>query len=321
MDDNFGQLDLSGCPSLLKPPSEESQLPDDRFAPLDDRGIGVGAAALKRGIEELVSDPDVQLQVAQETGNPELLEEYQNQQAEQAAREFMRRNPSYYRCPENWDAMVTTLAYNAFGWAEDEADNDEAEHELIQRGYFTVSNLTAAFKALHRVGALQVRPDQPRSLTQHQLRAIALQAGSGDVDGAISKYLLLRSPEDAADAFLNAPTLSEALDEIADPSLANIVREAVWYCWEQGRPNYSPLPERRKFMRDYIAGRIPTARLLDQAWAACQLEETDAMRSSVLRQVETGTQTSALDLESLDDSEVDRLYHSTLKKITADSHG
>lgn len=320
LDENFAPLDLSGCPSLVKPPSEDSQLPDSRFAPLDDRGIGLGAAALKRGIEELVNDPDVQLQVARETGNPELLEDYQDRQAEQAAREFMRRNPTYYRCPENWNAMVTTLAYNALGWAEDEASTDEAEHELIQRGYFTVENLTAAFKALSRAGALQVRPDQPRSLTQHQLRAIALQAGSGDVDGAISKYLLLRAPEDAAEAFLSAPTLVDALDEIADPSLANIVREAVWYCWEQGRPNYSPSPERRKFMREYIAGRIPTARLLDEAWAACQTDEKDVTRANVLQQVEEEAQASALDLESLDDSEVDRLYHSTLKKIATDSH-
>src|SRR5262245_4082383 len=103
IDENFAPLDLSGCVSFLKPPSEESQLPDDRFAPLDDRGTGLGASALKRGIEDLVSDPEVQRQVAQETGDPELLENYQNGQAEQAAREFVRTNPSYHRCPENWE--------------------------------------------------------------------------------------------------------------------------------------------------------------------------------------------------------------------------
>jgi len=188
LDDNFGQLDLSGCPSLLTPPSEESQLPDERFAPLDDRGIGLGAAALKKGIEELVNDPEVQRQVAQETGDPELLEDYLDRQAEQASREFMRRNPAYYRCPENWHAMLTTMARNALGWAEDEASTGDAERELILRGYWTVENLTNAFKALNRAGALQVRPDQPRQLTEHQLRAIALQAGSGDVDGAISIF-------------------------------------------------------------------------------------------------------------------------------------
>src|SRR5215469_8903124 len=164
LDENFAPLDLSGCVSLLKPPSEESQLPDSRFAPLDDRGTGLGASALRRGIEELVIDPDVQLRVARETGDPELLESYQNQQAEQAAREFVRRNPAYYRCPENWERIVRTLAFNALGWSEDEESTDEAEHELIQRGFWTDDNLTAAFKALTRAGALQVRPDQARNL-------------------------------------------------------------------------------------------------------------------------------------------------------------
>lgn len=116
------------------------------------------------------------------------------------------------------------------------------------------------------------------------------------------------------------PTLSDALDEIADPALTNIVREAVWYCWEQGRPNYSPSPERRKFMREYIAGRIPTARLLDEAWAACQAEEKDAMRASVLGQVSKNTTPQPQDLDALDDDEVDHLYHSTLRKIAKDSH-
>jgi hypothetical protein len=231
---------------------------------LDDRGTGLGASALKRGIEELATDPEVQRQVAHETGDPELLEDVERQ-AEEASREFMRRNPSYYRCLENWEKIVQTLAFNALKWAEDEANIDEAERELILRGFWTVENLTAAFKALSRAGALEVRPDQPRRLTEHQLRTIALQAGSGDVDGAISKYLLLRAPENAAEAFLAAPTLADALDEIADPALARVVDEAVWFCWQQGRPNYSPSPKRRQFMQDYIAGRIPTARLLDEA--------------------------------------------------------
>ena len=164
-----------------------------------------------------------------------------------------------------------------------------------------------------------MRTDQPRNLTEHERRAIALQAGSGDVDGAISKYLLLRAPEDASEAFLNAPTISDALTEIADPSLANIVREAFWFCWEQGRPGYSPTQGRRRFMHDYIAGRIPTARLLDEGWAACQAEEKNVMRASVLGQIDHETEPNAPDLESLDDTEVERLYRETRRKIASDS--
>jgi hypothetical protein len=317
LDDNFAPLDLSGCVSFLKPPSEESQLPDDRFAPLQDSGLG--ASALKRGIEQLATDPEVQLRIAQETGNPELLEDYQNSRAEMATREFLRRNPSYFRCPENWERIAQTLAFNALGWAEDEADAEEAEDELIQRGLWTVENLTAAFKALSRSGSLQVRRDQPRNLSEHERRAIALQAGSGDVDGAISRYLLLRAPQETAEAFMDAPTASDALEEIANPALAKIVDEAVWFCFEQGRPGYSPTPARRRFMRTYVAGRIPTARLLDEAWAACQDDERDAMRASVLGPMSNDDPSSAPDLDNLSDDDVDRLYHGTLRKIAADS--
>ena len=136
-----------------------------------------------------------------------------------------------------------------------------------------------------------------------------------------SKHLLLRAPEDTSDAFLNAPTVNDALDEIANPALARIVRESVWFCWENGRPEYSPSAERRRFMQNYVAGRIPTARLLDEAWAACKAEERDAMRASVLRQVsEPDNKPVAQALEGLADDEVDRLYHATLRKIAKDSH-
>jgi hypothetical protein len=319
LDQNFAPLDISGCISLLKPPSEESQLPDDRFAPLDNRGIGLGASALKKGIQQLVHDAEVQQQVARETGNPKLLREYQHSQAEAISRDFLRANPRYHRCPENWEKLVQTMALNLLGWAEDEADVDEAQDELIKRGLWTLDNLNAAFKALSRAGLMIVRPDQPRQLTEHQRRAIALQASSGDVEGAISRYLLLRSPEDTADAFLDAATASDALEEIAHPDLARIVKEAVWFCWEQGRPNYSPTSERRHFMQDYIAGRIPTARLLDEAWSACQAAENDAVRSGLLQQVsEPKAPATAQELDTLDDSEIDHLYHSTLRKIAAD---
>jgi hypothetical protein len=302
--------------SLLKPPSEDSQLPDERFAPLDDRGVGLGASALKRGIEQLVKDPEVQAQVAYETGNPDLIEEYQHRQAEQVSREFMRRNPAYHRCEENHEALVQTLAFNAFGWHEDEADVDEAQEELIRRGFWTTENLTAAYNALSRAGALQVRPDQPRKLTERDLRAIALQAGAGDIEGAISRYLLLRAPADTKELFLSAPTMADALDEIADPAIADIVSEAVWFCWQQGRAEYSPSADRRSFLQSYIAGRIPTVRLLDEAWAACQAEEKSGMRASLFRQLDEGaTGSDTPDLEALDDDEVDRLYHSTLRKV------
>jgi hypothetical protein len=128
----------------------------------------------------------------------------------------------------------------------------------------------------------------------------------------------LRAPEDTAEAFVNAPTLTDVLEEVADPSLAKVVREAVWFCWEQGRPGYSPTAERRRFMQNYI-GRIPTARLLDEAWVACPAEEKDAMRARVLRRISEPEEKSAPNLDSLSDDQVQNLYWGTLRKIATES--
>jgi hypothetical protein len=168
---------------------------------------------------------------------------------------------------------------------------------------------------------LEVKPGQPRTLTQRERRAIALQAGSGDIEEAIARYVLLRAPEEKTDAFLDAPTATDALDEVAGPDLARVLREAVWFCWENGRPNYSPTPERRRFMQEYIAGRIPTARFLDEAWSACQAAEKDAMRTGLLQQMNQpdDTRQDAPNLDGLSDEAIDSLYHRTLQKIATDA--
>ena len=71
-------------------------------------------------------------------------------------------------------------------------------------------------------------------------------------------------------------------------------------------------------MRSYIAGRIPTARLLDEAWAACQADEKNVLRNTVLQQVEEGEDKTP-NLDSLSDEEVQTLYRGTMRKIAAES--
>lgn len=143
----------------------------------------------------------------------------------------------------------------------------------------------------------------------------------GDVEGAVTRYLSLRLPQDAAEMWGYAPTMQDALDEISDPEFASVAREAVWFCWENGRPNYSPSRERRRFMQSYVAGRIPTARLLDEAWAACQATEKDALRDSVMQGLggTEETRSSVPDLDGLSDEEIETLYHRTLKQVATDT--
>jgi hypothetical protein len=111
-------------------------------------------------------------------------------------------------------------------------------------------------------------------------------------------------------------SLQEALDTIAEPEYKRLVEEAVWFCWGHGRANYSPTRQRRQFIQEYVAGRIPTARLLDQAWDACQAAEKDGLRGALFGQDtparnEVEQQT---DLDNLTDAQIDRLYHGALRK-------
>jgi len=102
---------------------------------------------------------------------------------------------------------------------------------------FIRENVATAYKALSRTGTLQVDPDTPRSLTDHNRRAIALQAAAGDVEGAVGRCLQLRMPEQASEMWQYSPSLQDALDAIAAPEYKRLVEEAVWFCWGHGRAN------------------------------------------------------------------------------------
>jgi hypothetical protein len=294
LDSQFAGLDLSGSPDLNNPIA-------DKFEPCDRDGLSnvdVSGLPATNQLKQFVSQPDAETlaRVAQETGDPGLIERVRDDREVAEAKAFMAAHPSYYRDDSNYEAIREYIQ-----------DRDLP---------FNRDNLAIAYKALSRAGTLQADPATPRPLTDHSLRAIALQAASGDVEGAVGRYLQMRMPEQASEMWMYSTSLQEALDGIAAPEYQGLVQEAVWFAWEQGRPNYSPTSERRSFLQDYIAGRIPTARLLDEAWAACQAAEKDSLRSALFGQVaplQTELEQQP-DLESLSDVQIDRLYNDALRK-------
>jgi hypothetical protein len=194
MDTQFGPLDLSGFPDLNHPLADTFELRDRHgFNCVDDAGLA-GINQLK----DLLANPprDVLEEVAKETNNPRLISKLAQERAEQVALEFRRRNPGYLRCDANWRSMIETLAHNFLG--EDNLEAEEAQELLITGGYFTVENLTAAFRALDRVGALEYPPNQDRPLKESQRLRAAQLAGNGDVLGGIVEYVKGRVCEDAA---------------------------------------------------------------------------------------------------------------------------
>jgi hypothetical protein len=318
-DPNFGGVDCLGYQGgrdfLASTVGGDTET-DPRFAPIDDRG---SVQSIKTAVEEMARDPEVRERIARETGNAGELERIDDETAEAAVWEFRRNNPGYFKSELNWEAMVRRMATKYLDWPDpDQIDAYDAYDELKRRGQFTSEKITATYRTLQKAGVLEVDPDSPRPLTENHKRAVALQAAAGDVEGAVTRYLQFRLPQQVSEMWIYSLTPQDALDDIADPKYKQILAEAVWFCWEHGRPNYSPTSDRRNFMQAYVAGRIPTARLLDEAWRSCQHAESNASRSGILGQLsepeENHPENVETEIDRLNDSDVDRLYHHTLRE-------
>ena len=313
MDTNFGQLDLSGSPDLNHPSAEQKfELQDQHgFNRVDESGL----AGINR-LKDLLANPprEVVEELARETGNPELTAQLADERATEIAHEFRRRNPGYMKSDANWRYIVEQMAHSLLG--EDDLETEEAQDLLINGGYWTLENLTAAYKALDRIGALEYPANHSRPLKEAQrLRAEQL-AANGDVLGGIVEYIKGRISEEAG--YEVAFTLADPLAFTTDPKMRPILEEACWFCWEAYRKDYSPSPERRRFLRDYCGGRFVTVALLDAAWDECKRAERDAARSELLGQIDIQKAAPVEDglasLDRLDDAGIDDLYHRTLRE-------
>jgi hypothetical protein len=154
-------------------------------------------AAINSKPSQRIPNREALEQIAKETGDPGLIERLQDDRKEAEARAFVATHRSYYRSDQNYEAIREYVD----------------EHGLT----FNKDNLATAYKSLSRAGQLEVDPATPRPLTDHTLRSIALQAASGDVEGAVARYLQLRLPETASELWMYSTSLQEALDTIAAP--------------------------------------------------------------------------------------------------------
>jgi hypothetical protein len=220
LDPSFAHLDLTAFPDLNNPVAEE-------FAAEDRHGLNRVVVSGINQLRALAENPDREAleQIARETGDPGLIERVQDDRENAEAKAFMAAHPSYYRDNDNYETIREYLD----------------ERDLA----FNRQNLAIAYKALSRTGKLEVDPDTPRPLTERDSRAIALQAASGEVEGAVGRYLQLRLPQTTSELWMYSTSLQEALDAVSAPEYKRLVEEAVWLCWSHGRANYSPTRQRR----------------------------------------------------------------------------
>ena len=204
------------------------------------------------------------------------------------------------------------MAHNLL--AEDDVETEDAQDLLISGGHWTLRNLTAAYKALERAGALVYPSNHAHPIKEAQRLRAEQYAANGDVLSGIVEYVRRRISEDAADQV--AFSLADPIEFTSDPEMRPILEEACWFCWEAYRKDYSPSAERRAFLRDYCSGRFVTVDLLDHAWEECKRVEKDATRSAWFNQVDnqTAETTEAPSLDRLDDAGIDDLYHRTLRE-------
>jgi hypothetical protein len=288
-------LDLSGFPGLERNIEAEEFEAEDRFG--FNKVAVTGTNKLKEFTKTL--DLDTVTEIAKTTRNPRLINAVKEDTALDAAKEFMRMNPDYVKCDENYEALMEYLQ----------------EKDL----QMTLDNLTKAYKSLLAEGALYVPAGKPRELSKSQLLEVQRYARAGSreltefgesdsINHAIGIYLKYAIGEEVLEEF------NSVFDILADPKYRNTSDKAVLFVWENGRNDYQPTAERRKFFQRFSAGRPFDIALLNAAWRACEKYEQDAKRSTLLREVEKESATLEMSFDDLPDNEIESLKDRALKE-------
>jgi hypothetical protein len=201
------------------------------------------------------------------------------------------------------------LAFNALPSADQEGDTDEIVATLIEKGFWTVANLTACFRALTAEGLLTVAAGGTRNLSSAERLKVTRLAQAGNIDAAISEYLKCSLDGEEPD-----------MDMLNDPAYSDACNNAVYAVFLDSQFDFAETAERRSYLLRYSGSRPLTLALLQQGWAACKANElrhdhSEALRP--LRQRETQAPTQP-ELDELDDSQVDSLYHASLRQYAND---
>jgi hypothetical protein len=304
VDDSFGQLDLTAFPALNELPPEQSR-DDSRFArEYGDTALSRSASALR----QFVADPDAEAleRVGAETNNEGFRDEVRQRKGESIASAFKRACPDYIPTQHNYQIISQTLAFNTLSAAQQEGTVDEQVSDMVDAGHWTVTNLISCFNALTREGLLDVPLGSVRNLSTAERLRVTRLAQSGRVDEAIGEHLRCAlDGEEPGMEILNDPNYRDACDD------------AVWAVFADITYDYVPTAEREAYIQRHCAGRPVTLALLQSAWSACQASEQRYQRGELLnsyQRPEDSTPPSERGLNAMSDSEVDRLFHASLKE-------
>ena len=109
----------------------------------------------------------------------QLIAEFNESESETVAVAFMNENPDYVRSEENRTALIDMLGLTYLQRDTSSGEDlQEVIDDLLVRGFFTVENLTAAFKLLHKEGLMDSAEGQPKPLTADDRQVLSITAAA-----------------------------------------------------------------------------------------------------------------------------------------------
>ena len=197
-----------------------------------------------------------------------LISEFNDAESETISIAFMQENRDYVRSERNRTTLVDMLGLTYL--KRDTSDGEDVQEvidDLLVRGFWTVENLTSAFKILQREGLMEVAEGTARPLTRDEQQKLSLAAAGMTTDADLDRFLTAYLRTSLGDS---APRSWRQV--IAKSEYAGVLFDAVMFAWSHKRADYTPSAGAEEYIRQYLAGRFPTFPLLDAAWGRCKLE-------------------------------------------------
>jgi hypothetical protein len=273
------QIDLSAYPWLT--PLADTPVGDEKFAPVDTRGMGVGSFALKK----FLTNPD--RESIAELRNPELLKKFD----EGHSGTVVHANGIPFQVIERggrWHAKGIV---------------DGQMHR------FVADTREELFPKLTRVAF----ENAIRELTPDEELHIHRLAQSGDESAAFGQYFLSRIGPQVA-------SMDDPLTELlSDPKYRNVCDEAAFFIWAAQTDAYVPDPEFEERVARVAESKPLSGRLITSIWIEHLDARQKKDRSALLGQLQVpepevaDPQAIRRSLEDASDGDIERIMRDTTR--------
>jgi hypothetical protein len=253
-------------------------VPDEKFAPIDDRSRGYGSVALKRGIEALAEHDAETQQVLREHGVED------------------EHRPRQFNTP-GWSGEMR-FERGAWHFRVESEDGEQKQFKIS-----VVDSETAQSQAARYLNKNSVRV---RALAKDQELYVIRLAQMGKLEDAVNNYMAYSVPDYDG---RNGGIIT------VDPRYQKLCSDCSWFIFKHSTPSFLDSPEVREFMTRFVGDRPTNVELLRFAFSAWNEAQKKEERGLILSQIET-PQNEEITYEQLDQlstEEISRLREQTLR--------